>query len=215
MQKIDNYKFLEKVALEQGYADAKVIPADYVVVEDRVRLRCMIGCPYYGKGLRCPPYTPSVDKFRKILGEYSFAMVVKLKPSEVSNELKTKYNINMGEKSSRLGDQYQDIDKISSMLWSDFSGHYRNSLMDLLELERAAFNKGYTFATVFFAGRCLLCEKCNVKSGLCRNPMIARFSAEAMGINLSKTAENAGMELKFHTEDNPNSITPMAILLID
>ena len=215
MQKIDEYKVLEKVALEQGYTDAKVIPADQVVVEDRVRLRCMIGCPYYGKGLRCPPHTPSVDKFRKMLNEYSFAMVVKLKPSEVSNELKAKYNINMGEKSTRLANQYQDIDKISSMVWSDFSGHYRNSLMDLVELERAAFNLGYPFATVFFAGRCLLCEKCDVESGSCHNPVIARFSAESMGINLSKTVDNAGMELKFHTEEDPNSITPMAILLID
>jgi len=150
-----------------------------------------------------------------MLKEYNFAMIVKLKPSELSNGLKAKYNIDMEEKSARLGDQYQDINKMSSSIWSDFSGHYKNSLMDLLELERAAFNRGYTFATVFFAGRCLLCEECDVKSGLCRNPVIARFSAESMGINLSKTAENAGMELKFHTEDNSNSITPMAILLID
>jgi hypothetical protein len=92
------------------------------------------------------------------------------------------------------------------------SSPYKNSLMDLLELERAAFNLGYTFATVFFAGRCMLCEKCNVENGICKNPMIARFSAEAMGINLLKTAENAGMELKFSQDSSP---TPMAILLID
>ncbi|PKL67819.1 MAG: hypothetical protein CVV28_03580 [Methanobacteriales archaeon HGW-Methanobacteriales-1] len=45
--------------------------------------------------------------------------------------------------------------------------------------------------------------------------MMSRFAAEAMGINMLKTAENAGMELKFCTEDNPTPITPMAILLID
>ena len=84
--------------------------------------------------------------------------------------------------------------------------------MDLLDLESAAFSLGYTFATVFFAGRCMLCEKCNVKEGICRNPIISRFSAEAMGINLLKTAKNAGIDLKFDLDSTP---TPMAILLVD
>jgi predicted metal-binding protein len=54
-----------------------------------------------------------------------------------------------------------------------------------------------------------------VENGICLNPMMARFAAEAMGINLLKTAKNAGMDLKFHTEWNSTLITPMAILLID
>ncbi|HHT19202.1 MAG TPA: hypothetical protein GXZ72_06550 [Methanobacterium sp.] len=29
-----------------------------------MRLRCMVRCPYYGKGLKSPPFTPSVGKFR-------------------------------------------------------------------------------------------------------------------------------------------------------
>lgn len=211
MEKIENYKFLEKLALERGYSEAKVIPVDAVVVEDRVRLRCMIGCPHYGKSLRCPPHTPGIDEFRKMLNDYSFAMVIKLKKPEISSEIKAKYNLNNLEGSDRLQDQYNDLDKISQELWSDFSSSYKNALMDLLELERAAFNIGYTFATVFFAGHCMLCEKCDVEMGICHNPMIARFSAESMGINLLKTAENAGMELKFNSSDP----TGMAVLLIN
>ena len=206
-----NYKDLEKLALEMGYPETKVIPADTVVVEDRVRLRCMVGCPHYGKGLRCPPYTPSIDEFRKMLNDYSFAMIIKLKKPKISNELKAKYNLNNLEGSDRLQDQYNDLDKTSQVLWSDFAVHYKNALIDLLELERAAFNMGYAFATVFFAGHCMLCEKCNVENGTCHNPMIARFSAESMGINLLKTAENAGMELKFNSSDP----TGMAVLLIE
>lgn len=230
MEKSDGYKVLEKtalknpkgflnhkhlclMALEMGCPEAKVIPADNVVVEDRVRLKCMVGCPYYNQGLKCPPYTQGIDEFRKMLKDYSFAMVIKLKPQEISDEVMAKYKLGNDEKEYvRLRDQYDDVDKTSSRVWADFSGPYKNSLMDLLELERAAFNLGYTFATVFFAGRCMLCEKCNVENGICKNPMIARFSAEAMGINLLKTAENAGMELKFSQDSSP---TPMAILLID
>jgi predicted metal-binding protein len=144
-----------------------------------------------------------------MLNDYSFAMIIKLKKPKISNELKAKYNLD--NLADRLQDQYNDLDKISQVLWSDFSVHYKNALIDLLELERAAFNMGYTFATVFFAGHCMLCEKCDVENGICNNPMIARFSAESMGINLLKTAENAGMELKF----NSSEPTGMAVLLID
>lgn len=61
----------------------------------------------------------------------------------------------------------------------------------------------------FFAGRCWLCENCDVESGVCHNPMIARFSAESMGTNLLKTAE---IELNVNPKDDPYL---MAILLID
>ncbi|OEC85905.1 MULTISPECIES: DUF2284 domain-containing protein [Methanobacterium] len=211
MQNTDDYKTLEKLALNMGYPEAKVIPADNVVVEDRVRLKCMVGCPHYGKGLRCPPYTPSIDEFRKILNDYSFAMVIKLKQPEISNEIKSKYNLDNLEELDRLQDRYDDVDKTSAKLWSDFAVHYKNALIGLLELEKAAFNMGHTFATVFFAGRCMLCEKCDVETGMCRNPVIARFSAESMGINLLKTAENAGIELKFNSNDS----TGIAVLLIE
>lgn len=181
MEKVKNFNVLEKIALDLGAIDAKVFSADQIVVEDRVRLKCMVGCPFYGKTLKCPPYTPSTDDFRNILKEYNFAMIIKLKLPEIISE----------------------------------SGHYRTLLTILLEIERAAFNQGYTFATVFYAGHCRLCEKCNVENGTCLNPMMSRFSAEAMGINLLKTAKNVGMELKIPTSDNKIPLTPMAILLID
>lgn len=210
MEKIDDYKVLEKVALEMECPEAKVIPADNIVIEDRVRLKCMVGCPHYGQGLRCPPYTPSIDEFRKMLNDYSFVMVVKLKSREISEEALAQYApVKDGE--AKLGNRDPDSGNIKS----DFAKHYRSSLMDLLELERTAFKRGYVFATAFFAGRCLLCEECNVENGECRNPSMSRLSAEAMGINMLKTAENAGMNLKFDTGDKLTSMTPMAILLID
>jgi predicted metal-binding protein len=213
MEKMDKCKDLEKMVLERGYPEAKVISADKVVVEDRVRLKCMVGCPYYGQGLRCPPYTPSIDEFRRMLNDYKFAMVVKIKPQKIPDDVMAKYKLGNNEiERVKLRDQYKDADKTSSSVWSDFAGYYKESLMDLLDLESAAFSLGYTFATVFFAGRCMLCEKCNVKEGICRNPVISRFSAEAMGINLLKTAKNAGMNLEFGPDSTP---TPMAILLVD
>lgn len=213
MKKNEKYEFLEKAALELGCAEAKVIPADQIVVEDRVRLRCMIGCPTYGKNLRCPPYAPSVDSFRKILNDYTMAMVIRIKPPEISEELLEKYKPKSGE--FRLWDRYENPVTVTSTIWTDFSQIYKSMLMVLLELEREAFKQGYPLATAFFGGKCMLCEKCNVDGGICLNPLMSRFASEAMGINLSKTAENAGMKLQFSTEDEPNPITPMSILLID
>ena len=144
------------------------------------------------------------------MNDYSFAMVVKLKPREIPEETLAQYApANYGE------DRIWNRNPKRSKITSDFSKLYRSSLVDLLELERDAFKRGYVFATAFFAGRCMLCEECNVENGECRNPTMSRPSAEAMGINLLKTAENAGMSLKFGTGDELTQMTPMAILLVD
>jgi predicted metal-binding protein len=209
MEKVDNYNFLEETALNLGFASAKVIHADQIAVESRVRLKCMV-CPYYGKNLKCPPYTPSIDEFRKMMNDYSIAMIVKFKTPEISEET-AKYGQKKGDE-VRLWNQ--DLNNLSPAIWADISNIYKNMLTDLLELERAAFNQGYAFVMAFFGGRCLLCENCDLDNG-CQNALMARFSAEAMGINVLKTAKNARMELKFPNEGNQSPITPIAILLID
>ncbi len=214
---IQNYIPLEKVALKLGCKKAKIIPREDIILENRVQFKC-ISCPYYGKKLRCPPYAPATDKFREILNEYKFAMVMNLKHPDMSNELKNelikKYGLD-NQRKERLYDQFQDMDKKSAMIWNDFSDYYKNMLMILLEIERKAFSQGYVFATAFFAGHCQLCEKCNIENEECTHPMTSRFSAEAMGINLLKTAQNAGMELKFSIGENIEDLNTFAIILID
>jgi len=44
-----NFDFLADRALELGAIDVKVIPAADVFVEERVRLKCRVGCVGYGK----------------------------------------------------------------------------------------------------------------------------------------------------------------------
>jgi predicted metal-binding protein len=202
MQELDNYKFLEQLAIGLGAGSAKVIPADQIVVEDRVRLKCRVGCPSYGANLKCPPYVPTPDEFRNILKEYSFAMVVKHKPPTMPEDIIGLKNVGLEVVKERLAG-----------LQSQYLEYYKKTLTIMLELEKAAFKNGYTFATAFVGGRCFLCEKCNVEKGVCLNPMIARIAAEAVGVNMEKTAENAGMAVKFSlTVEAPE---PMAILLID
>jgi predicted metal-binding protein len=71
------FAFLVDAARTLGAADAKVIPASDVVVENRVPLKCRAGCIGYGKKLTCPPHVPTPDEFRKVLAEYRYALLVK------------------------------------------------------------------------------------------------------------------------------------------
>src|SRR4030042_6406948 len=76
---VEKFQFLVKLALENGASDAKIIPTGKVIVEDRVVLKCKVGCNNYGKTLACPPFTPTAEEFRKIVGEYSYALFMKFK----------------------------------------------------------------------------------------------------------------------------------------
>ena len=76
-KKSGDFAFLVQAARTLGAADAKVIPASDVIVENRVPLKCRAGCIGYGKKLTCPPYVPTPDEFRKILAEYRYALLVK------------------------------------------------------------------------------------------------------------------------------------------
>jgi predicted metal-binding protein len=87
----EKYEFLVKLALEKGAADAKIIPITKIVVEDRVVLKCKVGCNHYGKTLACPPYTPTAGEFRRIVSEYSYAMFMKFKSkAQADSELAKK-----------------------------------------------------------------------------------------------------------------------------
>jgi predicted metal-binding protein len=205
MQKSGEFKYLEEQAINVGAVAARVVPADRIVVEDRVVLKCKSGCPSYGTCLKCPPYVPSPGEFRKMLGEYRFAMVVKHQPPAMSGDLAAGLTRVAGS-SPLVGTE------VKAKLRSYMVEYGNKVLSVMLELETAAFNCGNTFAVALVGGSCRLCEKCNVETGLCRYPSRARIAAEAIGVNMMKTAENAGMSLSFHPGKPPE---PMAILLID
>jgi len=57
----------------------------------------------------------------------------------------------------------------------DYFAGSKEILQVMLELEKTAFNAGYTFALAFVGGSCRLCETCNVKSGICIHPTQARI----------------------------------------
>ena len=205
---LEKFDFLRKLALELGAADAKVIPADKIVVENRVVLKCKVGCTHYGKTLTCPPYTPTAEEFRKIVGEYSYALFMKFKSQATADSELAKV-LSKAETDPTIP---QDVKEKARKFWAAWKDDKRKMLSAVVDLEKAAMRKGYTLAVGFVSGACELCEKCNVETGICVNPTMARYSEDAVGVNVKKTAKNAGISVTFPFEKNPESF---ALLLID
>ena len=80
----------------------------------------------------------------------------------------------------------------------------------MLELEKAAFNRGCTLAVALTAGSCTLCEKCNME-GTCVHPTMARYPEHGLGVNVKKTLKKIGMSVKFPFERNPEGIGMLLI----
>jgi predicted metal-binding protein len=68
---------LRSLALKLGAEDARIVPAGAVVVRNWVRWKCKFGCGEYGRRLTCPPYSPTPEETRKVLGEYGVCLLVK------------------------------------------------------------------------------------------------------------------------------------------
>ncbi|HNX17415.1 MAG TPA: DUF2284 domain-containing protein [Methanoregula sp.] len=205
---VRDYSFLVEAAKNLGAADAKVIPASEIVVENRVALKCRAGCIGYGKKLTCPPHVPTPDEFRKILSEYRYALLVKfVSPAHADPDIICsiyRYWLDAAAPADKKA--------AAEKFWKDhFNGTGTFAPM-MLELERLAFNSGNPFALAFINGSCRLCETCNVKGGICVHPTQARIPEHAVGVNMVATSAKAGMPIKFPVEGNPEL---MALLLID
>jgi len=198
---------LRRQALELGAIAAKIIPVEKIVVEDRVVLKCKLGCEKYGKTLACPPYAPSPEEFRKIVSEYRFALFMKFKSQAEGDAELIKYL-------AKTEDPPVPIEmkaKVESF-WSAWKVDIKKVLDSVLELEKVAAGKGYLLAIGFVSGSCQLCEKCNVEKGICVHPATKRYSEEGVGVNVKATAEKAGFKFTLPFEKNPETY---ALLLID
>lgn len=208
MSKDSGFGFLTKLALELGASATKIISANEIIVENRVVLKCRVGCKHYGKTLMCPPYSPSVDEFRKILAEYRYALILKLQSKaqvtpEIAKLLSKKEN-----DPSLTEEMREKID----IFWNSWKKDKLHLLKMVRDIEQAAMNKGYCMAVGFTTGSCLLCEKCNLEQKFCLHPNEARYTAQSVGVNIKQTLENAGMPIPFPMQDSPETF---GMVLID
>ena len=78
---LGNYR---QKAMELGASQVEIIPADWVQVDERVRLKCSVPpCANYNRCGYCPPYTPEPEFMRRRLvgltGQYYSPLIARLK----------------------------------------------------------------------------------------------------------------------------------------
>ena len=199
--KFKEFDFLLEEARRLGALEAKLITPDKIVVENRVLLKCQYGCDSYGHKFVCPPYTPTPDEFRKILKEYQSVLVVKFPAHAEAKE-----DVGRSLLRNQFGpDTTSDIRERTRKFWDTWNEDKKRILLAMLDLEKAAFNRGYTLAFALTAGACSLCDKCTLE-GTCTHPAMARFSEHAVGVNVTKTLANIGMSVTFPFEKSPEGL---------
>ncbi len=187
--KEDLERYCQK-AREWGASGVKVIPAQEVVVDERVRMKCRVPrCHLYGESANCPPHVPSLKEMRKVLKKYNQAILLK-------------------------HDVIPKDDFVDDKKWHrGHMSHQREIDTLVSRVESLAFNDGYYFALAFGAGGCktALCsgEVCQVlDSGRCRFPLKSRPSMEGVGIDVFDLAAGVGWDIYpvAHREVDPESI---------
>jgi predicted metal-binding protein len=181
---------LIREALKRGATSAKIISAGKVVVDRRARLKCLVPiCPSYGRHLMCPPNIMSVQEFEQILGLYEHALIVQVQTDFDSRDKSTR----------RLTKELcQRLENTTGTL------RWQRKLHSLVnDLEASAFKRGFRFAAGFIGGECVLCDECNalLRDRQCAHPFLARPSMEAVGIDVVKTCENAGLSVHLSSKD--------------
>ena len=173
---------LVKAAKAHGATNAKIIPARDVFVDKRVRLKCLVPrCSSYGRHLLCPPNLMPVDEFKDILDCYERALLLQVEADVDSSDKSTKH---------------LDDDICEEIGSETGSKEWQLKLLRLVNAtEAVAFKMGFYFAAGLSGGECCLCRECvTPQSGKpCEHPFEARPSMEAMGIDVIKTCEKAGM----------------------
>lgn len=182
-------KELLAFAKKKGASYAKVVDAREVVTDPRVRLKCSVPrCSSYGRNLMCPPDLMSVEEFTRILTLYKKAIL-----------LQVETDMDSSDKSSGVLDRSlcEELDKVTD------SAKWQKTLHRLVNsVETQAFKQGFYLAAGLTGGECCLCADCvTVQSGKpCSHPFEARPSMEAMGIDVIKTCEKAGMPVRLSSK---------------
>ncbi len=63
-------------AKKTGASWLRIIDPQKVVIGEWVRLKCQYGCRAYNRRLTCPPYSPSPEYTRRMLEDYSKALIL-------------------------------------------------------------------------------------------------------------------------------------------
>lgn len=158
-----------QIAIEMGAADAKIITTEKVIIDERVRVKCMNPkCRCYGTNGNCPPYAPELDTIRKIVGSYRYGVFVISKyPRQI-----------ISGKSPHSLINHEIVSKIESQAFH--SGYY------------LAMGLGDGPCKTRYCPD----KECGVLAGKgCAMSLKARYSMESWGMDVYKMATRAGWDI--------------------
>jgi predicted metal-binding protein len=185
----DFYEALRKTALEKGADDAVTIPATDVIVDPRVRFKCMIPkCYMSGSCDHCPPNGHATAEVRKIVSGFDWGIFfrVKVKSSIIaSKDLHEAVESGVFDKSGNL---------------MNLGAHYALVFTIVKIIEKIARQSG-SAATGFAAGNCKdpfchlqpVCRNLMTDKG-CRNPQLSSPSMESCGMDVYTMAARVGWD---------------------
>ncbi|MFX1452559.1 MAG: DUF2284 domain-containing protein [Promethearchaeota archaeon] len=186
-------KILTDAAVNWGASRdlTKYISANKVIVGDWPRYKCMFGCEVYGNTLCCPPFVPPPEETKKILVEYTHALLIGFK----------------GEVSGPIMKNHRKMQKTMIKL--------EKKAFDLNYPKAFVFSTG----TCLLCKKCIKQELDDdidplMARTFCRHRNKARPSMEAAGIDVFSTVENVGLKLETITEKNLDKLKYFGLLLI-
>jgi predicted metal-binding protein len=192
-----------RFAIELGAADAAIISTDEIIVDERVRAKCMYPkCAFYGNNINCPPYAPDLHFIRKLVARYAYGILfcVRGNPRDF-----------VGPGFFMGAGRRRGVKEILNTVCS--------------EIESRAFYEGYHLAVAFGEGPCkafwcrdLPCAALG-EGKTCRFPLKARSSVEAVGIDAFSMAARKGWEIypcgaRVDTEKVPHALLIGLILIV-
>ena len=158
------YLNLYNQAQKYGWDSVHSIKIEDIAVQNWVRLKCRYGCTNYGQNWCCPPAAPEPEEVRRVLTEYSIALLL------VGTLRNPEFYYS---KSSRV---------IQVRQWKA-----------TISMERFLFLEGYYKAFGLTPGACPLCKPCNYPHE-CKFPFYRRPSVESFCIDFIETLENVGLK---------------------
>ena len=168
-----------QMAVDLGAEDAAVISSDEIIVDERVRVKCIYPkCMFYGNNMNCPPHAPDLDFVRKLMARYSHGILFCVK-----GDKKDFFGPDFLKKVGRNNPAKSTLNTICS------------------EIESRAFYEGYQFALALGQGPCksFWCpdQPCSAlePGKACRFALKARTSVEALGIDAYTMAAKRGWEI--------------------
>ena len=188
---------LVQTALDMGATDARILPADRIVVDEKLAEKCSNPkCMNYGLSKSCPPNVAGPRAFKKQLETFTRAVFFKIEvPSEI---LYSTQNL-----------------ELFQLLHETTAG-----------VEQTAIEMGFTRAKGYAGNSCkmVFCHdhlECRALhgDGQCRHPDRARPSMSGFGVHVGKLYEAAGWPTKHPTQKTRKGRFKMAsicgLVLID